>query len=299
MASLPDLESLRCFVEASKLLNFRAASRVVGLTPAALGQRIRRLEEGFGVDLFTRTTRRVELTEAGLALLPAAEAAIDAARRCVLAARGELGPAPLELVLGTRHELGLSWLVNVLPELKRTHPNVTFHLYFGSGPDLEDRIRTKQVDCAISSRRIHDPSIDFIRLHEEAYAFVASPRLLETTPFAGPEDAKHHTLLDTSADAPLFRYWRDAPGGVDSLRFRQLLRMGTIDAIRALVVRGDGVAVLPEYLVREQLQDGTLTRILPDIVPLSDHFRLLFRDGDPLRAVYTSLGSVLAEAPLT
>ena len=42
---LPDLESLRCFEEAARQLNFRAAAKAVGLTPAALGQRIRRLEE--------------------------------------------------------------------------------------------------------------------------------------------------------------------------------------------------------------------------------------------------------------
>ncbi|TNE87462.1 MAG: LysR family transcriptional regulator [Deltaproteobacteria bacterium] len=295
---LPDLDSLRCFVEASKLLNFRAASKVVGLTPAALGQRIKKLEDEFGVELFTRTTRRVELTEAGLALLPVAEEAIDAARRCALAARGELGPAPVDLVVGTRHELGMSWLVPMLPALRDAHPHVTFHLYVGSGPDLEDRVRTRQLNCAVSSRRIHDPSVDFIRLHEEAYVLVASPELLERRPFDTPEDAANHVLIDTSAEVPLFRYWRDAPGGVDSLTFGELVRMGTIDAIRAMVVSGEGVAVLPDYLVQPDIHSGKLVALLPDVRPVSDHFRLLFREDDPLRVLYASLARVMMEHPL-
>src|SRR4051812_44676600 len=102
---LPDIDSLRCFVAAARQLNFRGASRAVALTPAALGQRIRQLEEQLEVQLFHRTTRSVVLTEAGLALLPTAERCLNSAGDCVRAARGEVGPPPMELVLGTRHEL--------------------------------------------------------------------------------------------------------------------------------------------------------------------------------------------------
>lgn len=73
--ALPSLDSLRCFAAAARLLNFRAAARTVALTPAALGQRIQKLEEELGAQLFRRTTRSVALTEAGLALLPAASSA--------------------------------------------------------------------------------------------------------------------------------------------------------------------------------------------------------------------------------
>src|SRR3954453_17983436 len=108
---LPSLESLHCVVEAARFLNFRAAAQAVGLTPAALGQRIRQLEEQIGAPLFQRTTRRVMLSEAGLALLPHATPVLGGAAEGVGAGRGEIGPAPMELVLGTRHELGMSWIV--------------------------------------------------------------------------------------------------------------------------------------------------------------------------------------------
>src|SRR3990172_2802761 len=94
---LPPLDALRCFGEAARLLNFRAAARSVALTPAALGQRIRQLEEQLGAQLFPRTPRSVVLTEAGLALVPYAQRALAAAADCVRAGRGEVGPAPLEL----------------------------------------------------------------------------------------------------------------------------------------------------------------------------------------------------------
>src|SRR5262244_2507650 len=97
---LPQLESLHCFAEAARLLNFRATARAVALTPAALGQRIRQLEDQLGAPLFHRTTRKVVLTQAGLALQPYARRTLEAANDCLRAGRGQVGPVPVELTLG-------------------------------------------------------------------------------------------------------------------------------------------------------------------------------------------------------
>src|SRR3954468_20713284 len=101
---LPDLVSLQCFVEAAHATSFREAARAVALTPAAVGQRIQKLEDELGVVLFRRTHRSVQLTLEGLRLLPAAEAALRAARACTSAAH-EGGAPPLDLTIGTRQEL--------------------------------------------------------------------------------------------------------------------------------------------------------------------------------------------------
>jgi DNA-binding transcriptional LysR family regulator len=296
---LPSIESLRCFDAAARLLRFRAAARAVALTPAALGQRIRQLEDDLGVRLFERTTRSVRLTAAGLALVPHARAALDAAASCARAARGEVGPAPIEIVMGTRHELGLSWLTPNLPSLAEVHPQITVHLYFGSGPDLLLRVRTLEIDCCVTSTRLTDPALDALQLHPERYVFVGAPKLLGKRPLSRSEHAEAHTLIDAGPDLPLFGYWRDAPGGGDRLHFARHLRLGTIAAILQLVLRGEGVAVLPEYLVAEDLKKKRLKRLFPDVTPIIDHFRLVFRRDDPRRSVYEALSTTLRERPLT
>lgn len=297
-SELPALDSLRCFLAAAAALNFRAAARQVALTPAALGQRIRSLEAQLGAPLFERSTRSVALTRAGLDLVPRARAALGAVEDCVRAARGDLGPAPVELVLGTRYELGLSWIVPQLDALTAAHPELTLHLYFAGGDDLLLRLRTREIDCAVTSSRVHDPRLDFAKLHPEGYAFVAARSLLATTPFARPADAAAHTLLDTTAELPLFRYWRDAPGGGDRLPFGRVLRLGTIAAIEARVLAGRGVAVLPRYRVEEHLRRRTLRELFPAVRPLDDHFRLVFRAGDPRRALFEALAASLLREPL-
>jgi LysR family transcriptional regulator, glycine cleavage system transcriptional activator len=292
------LESLRCFAEAARLLNFRAAARAVALSPPAFGQRIRQLEADLDVRLFHRTTRAVLLTEEGLRLLPYAHRALDAVAECRRVRRGPASPAPLEVVLGTRHELGLSWILPLRESLEQAQVGLTVHLYFGSGADLVARVRGVAIDCAVTSTRLTDPKLDSIRLHREDYVFVGAPRLLRRVPLRRATEAHGHTLFDITAELPLFHYWRDAPGGVDSLRFGRIVQLGTIAAIRELVLQGQGIAVLPRYLVEPDLRRRRLTTILPRVSPLFDYFRLVFRADDPRRALYTKLAAVMNVAPI-
>ena len=105
MPAGPSFDSLRCFLAAARALNFRAAARSVALTPTAFGQRIKQLEEQFGVPLFVRTTRSVSLTERGLALLPAVERCLAAVDECSRVARGPTEHPPMNW----RSARGRSW----------------------------------------------------------------------------------------------------------------------------------------------------------------------------------------------
>lgn len=295
---LPSTDSLRCFAVAARLLNFRAAARTVGLTPAALGQRIRQLEEQLDVKLFQRTTRTVTLTQAGLSLLPRAEQCLALAQDCVRAARGEDGPPTMDITIGTRHELGLSWIVPQLERLTRENPSLDFHLYFGSGVDLLLRVRTMEIDCAVTSSHVTDPKLDAVRLHLEDYVFVGAERLLRKNPLTLDEHAHRHTLLDINAELSLFRYFRDAPGGGDRLRFGRITRLGSIEPIRQRVADQAGVAVLPRYLVRGELSRNEFRPIFPKVELLSDYFRLVFRADDPRRPIFERIAGTMMKTPL-
>jgi DNA-binding transcriptional LysR family regulator len=76
------------------------------------------------------------------------------------------------------------------------------------------------------------------------------------------------------------------------------VRLGGIEAIRARVLAGAGVAVLPCYLVKKDLAARSMKRILPKIEPLHDSFRLVFRADDARRSIYESLARAMIEAPL-
>src|SRR5439155_249098 len=117
----PYLESLRCFEAAAALLNFRVAANTVALSPAAFGERIKRLEDQLEAPLFVRTTRRVALTPAGQRLVPHVRRLLADAERCAEIVHEHAAPSPYALAIGTRFELGLSWLTPALKPLRARH----------------------------------------------------------------------------------------------------------------------------------------------------------------------------------
>jgi DNA-binding transcriptional LysR family regulator len=296
--AIASLDTLRCFVAAARALNFRQAARSVALGPTAFSQRIKALEAQLGRQLFARTTRSVSLTSAGLALLPAAEHCLEAVAQCERIGDGAIAQAPSSLTVGTRQELGMSWLLPQRKALLRERPWLELHLHFSSGPDLLLRVRTLEIDCAITSTPFSDPKLDAFTLHREDYVFVGSAALLKRLPLRHPADAASHVLLDAAPDLPLYRYFRDAGGGALGLHFASSIFLGSTAAIRYALLEQAGIGVLPEYFVRRDLASGRLRRILPKVTPLSDSFRLVFRATDPRRPIFESLAHDLALVPL-
>lgn len=298
MGPLPDLASLRCFLAGAEQPSFRAAARAVALSPAAFSDRIRRLEDDLGTALFERTTRTVALTAAGRRLLPEARACLDQARRCAHAAMDESARPPLTLTLGTRYELGLSWLVPELESLAAERPERTLHLWFGSSDDLLHRTVDGRLDAMISSARLTRSGLTYATLHAEAYDFVAAPETLARRPLNRPSDAAGHTLVDMDPSLPLLRYLLDAVGTVGDWPFAGMAYLGTIAAIRHRVLEGAGVAVLPRYFVAPDLAEARLVRLLPEVDLLSDAFRLVWRTGSPYDDALRELATALRLRPL-
>lgn len=295
---LPDLESLRCFEAAARRLGFAAAAREVRLSPPAFSERIRRLEEQLGTALFQRSVRRVTLTPAGSRLLPHARQLLEAAERCAPLAREDAEAPPFELTLGTRFEVGLSWLVPLLPRLASRRPERMLHLRFGDSPDLLRHVREGNVDAVVTSARISSTDFEHVVLQEERFAFVAAPELIRKRPLRKRADAARHVLLDAHAELPLFRYFLDAHPAREVWPFQRIERLGTIAAIRHRALAGNGVAVLPEFFVRRDLLRGALVRLFRGVRLQTDFFRLVWARGHVREPELRALAGELREVTI-
>ena len=209
------------------------------------------------------------------------------------------GTGPSEIGSGNSSELGMSWILPMLPTLNRVWPHIQFDLYFGSGPDLAERVKALDVHCAVTSRVFVEPVFEVIRLVSEDYAFVGSDALLQRQPFDDAADAGAHTLVDVQPEKPLFRYFRDALAAPELPPFGSQRIMGTTAAVRQFILNGEGVGVLPRYLVEDDLRSGTLRRLFPSVELLFDHFRLMYRRDDPRAELYRNVAAVMGEQPLT
>jgi LysR family glycine cleavage system transcriptional activator len=248
-----------------------------------------------GEALFKRNTRQVALTVAGEALLPQARKVIAEAQRCL--DRDGNAP-PFELTIGTRFELGLSWLTTAIGPLERERPERVLHLRFGDSDDLLAQVRAGNLDCAVSSIRLGTPGLRYELLHQEEYLLVARPALLARTPLRTAADAPAHTLLDCLPDLPLFRYFLDARPPGEPWSFGAVRYLGTIAAVKYRVLEGAGVAVLPRYYASPELRSRLLREPFPRARLIDDHFRLIWRQGHPREQELRQLAEDLRKRPL-
>ena len=293
-----DPECLQCFDAVATALSFRAAAERLAVSPSVVSFRIRQLEEQVGAQLLARSTRSVELAPAGERLLPHARKLLEDLAACRQMASGQAEQAPVELLVGTRFELGLSWLIPALPRLESAAPWRKLHLHFGDGPDLLARLRQGRIDCALTSSRIAEGSLDFRVLHTERYVFVGPAKLVRHLPLRGPADARLHTLIDIDNDLPLCRYFLDRAGGSAGWKFARVERMGTAGAVRLRVLQGRGIAVLPLHSVVADLNRGRLQRLMPRVELQSEGFRLLWLRRHPQAHAIASLAAELEQIPM-
>lgn len=289
-----DFDSLRCFDVAATTLNFRAAAARVYLSPAAFSDRVQRLEEELGAPLFERTTRQVALTEVGQRLLPLARQLLEDAERLRAISKEPNRAAPFELYLGTRYELGVSWLCPALKDFEARRPERTLHLYNGDTPDLLGRLERGDLDAIVASMRLTSPNLTYAALHPEEYVFVSAQPGLRRR-----EDARRCTLVDVSRDLPLFRYFLDALTDAEPWPFAHVEYMGGIGNIRRRLLDGGArVGVLPKYFVRDDLKAKRLYRLMPSVHPRSDSFRLVWRRDHPRQQELLKLADELRARPL-
>jgi len=291
---LPNLESLRCFVAAAQTLNFRKAAKQVFLSPGAFSERIQRLEEQLGVSLFIRSTRHIALSTEGMRLLSRATSLLEEAQR--FHSFATCTDLKIELTIGTRYELGTSFLLPLLEDFQQSHPQWHFHLFFGDAPSLRSALLSSEIDVALSSMRIDHPRIQIQTTHKEEYVLVASSKIAQG--IHSLDDLHPHVLVDISSAYPLFRYFGESNQLRPHELFSQHRYLGTISALLHWVEYQDAIAVLPLYFVQPALKEGRVKRLFPEKEVQHDYFRFFWLQGHWAEQSITELALLLSQHPL-
>jgi LysR family glycine cleavage system transcriptional activator len=257
---LPALGALKTFEAAARHLSFTKAAEELGVTPAAVSHQVRTLEDQLGLRLFGRTSRVVQLTQAGSILLAGVGEALDGIGRTIARLRG-MDDHP-RLTVSSSPSLAAKWLVPRLHRFLQAHPDTDIRV------EVSNRLvdfAHEEVDLAIRFGRGDYPGLRVERLFDETIFPVCSPRLLKgRVPLRQPRDLRHHTLIHVDWQAqgatwPDWRMWMLAAGlaeldGTRGLHFSQ-----TSLALQA-AIDGQGVALAESTLAADDLASGRLTR---------------------------------------
>ncbi|MBV0891380.1 LysR family transcriptional regulator [Paracoccus sp. Z118] len=238
-----DIRFLETFITIADCGSIAEAARRLNRTPAALAQRLRALEQDLGHPLIVRSGRTVQPTAEGLAILDHARALVEGARDLRALAAQDVPTGQLRLGATATSLTGL--MPSIIMELSARHPALEYFVQPGSSVDLYHRVVEGDLDAAIIVRpQFAIPkSADWLTIRDEPLVLLAPERAADE----GPHEAIRQSRF--------IRYDRNQWGGqlVDrylrdhGLAVREWLELDALDAIAALVDRGLGVAIVPDW----------------------------------------------------
>ncbi len=280
---LPALASLRAFEAAARLSSFKDAAAELAVTPGAISQQVRALEDDLGVKLFTRAVRAVTLTEAGQSLQPAVSSAFLQLRDAVDQVRPK---ATQPLRVESSGPIIRKWLLPRLhrfaeryPELPVSFETVGHVTTFGKdGPDV-----------VIRFTRAPGEGLFAVKLCEDFLVPLASPDLIAQLDLRCSADIVRAPLLHDSS-AEVFgqnlnwsgwfsRAGLDTVGAQRGMRFERQAADHAIDA----AVNGAGVVLARRFLARNEMLDGRLVIPFGPVLPMHVSYFVICQKGDETR----------------
>ncbi|QLG96538.1 LysR family transcriptional regulator [Pseudomonas yamanorum] len=256
MVSLDRFETFKAVVEAGSLT---AAADRMGQTRAVVSFNLKRLEAELGVTLLTRSTRQLALTDAGERFYLRCTRMLEEARLAVEEARSEHAQLKGTLRVTTTVEYALAVVAPALEAFRRLHPELNIHL---STSSTHADLISERFDVAIRLGRILDSNHRAVQLSSFQVFAVAAPEFAKVSTLDELEQLPklgHGRLTDLSVIDPCGteHLYRPGPG-------KTSLVADSAAILQAFAVRGHGVAILPQWLVQEDLEAGRLVRLLAD-----------------------------------
>lgn len=254
---------MRAFVEVGRQGSIKQAAQVLGVTPGAVSQQVKLLEERLGVQLLERLNRQVKLTDDGTRLLERAAPGFDRITEAaqMFAKRQRRSQA---LTVSTTPSFAATWLASRLGRFQESHSDIEVRVETAVG--LAD-LSGGAVDVAIRHGRGHYPGLEVTRLFEPQLVVIGSPKLLRKGPgILIAKDCLRYPLLQDRDHAD-WAIWLSAQG----VSVTKKAYAGPSYADDALLIRaaiaGQGLAVVRDVYAVDELMQGRIVLAIDAPVP--------------------------------
>lgn len=271
------LAGLDCFVRSAEAGSFAEAARRLGVTPAAVGKSVAKLEASLGVRLFQRSTRRLTLTEAGERFLLEVRDGLSSIQRAVANLASAAGQPAGTLKVSMGVTFGRDYVVPMLGAFLQRYPAITPDWHFDNSP--VDLI-AQGFDAAISGAMELSPGVVARKLAPARRVLVASAGYLDAHPPATvPGDlAQHAGILVRSPQTGRVRPWtlRNRSSAEAAIELPVRMTMTDPDAACRAAEMGLGIALVSLPHALPYLDQGSLLRVLPDWYVDAGHIAVYF-----------------------
>jgi DNA-binding transcriptional LysR family regulator len=272
MKKLPDLEAWAIFAKVAKTGSFARAAEELNLSQATVSKAISRLEARMKATLFHRTPRRISTTETGLAALEQASRILEAgeAVEADLVEKYSSLRGPIRLALPM--SFGLAYVAPRLPLFLDAHPEIGLDIEFGD--ELVDLVAGR-FDVALRISDLADSSLLARRLCTVRILLVGSPSYFERygRPRHPRDLAEHRALVYAHTQSGQGWRFRGADGQELTQVMPSAMRANNAESLVPALHAGLGLALQPEFLVRDDLLTGRLETAMEDwqVDPIALH----------------------------
>lgn len=276
-----DINQLEVLIAVAEERGFSRAAERLYRTQPAISQAIRRLEEEVGVPLFDRSSKDGTLTDAGHVLLKYAHRILGH-RRDAHEAIKELKGLHRGKVTISANEYTVTYLLPLISSYRARHPHVKVEVRRGMASRIPSEVLAREVEIGIISFRSSDPSLKAIPVGSDHIALIVSPR----HPLAGRKAVSVSELGVESFIAHNVRSpYRDRV--IQSFeKYRTPLNismeMPTLEAIKRLVERDMGVALIPRMAAQTEIKLGQIVALKVSEMKLERKLYLIHRKGAKL-----------------
>jgi DNA-binding transcriptional LysR family regulator len=259
---MDQLRDLSLFVEIARAKSFKKAAEHLEMPLSTVSRRITDLEARLGIQLLNRTTRQVELTNAGHAFFLRCEAIVEAAQAAINATLDESRQVRGPLHISLPVDFGVAVLLPMLVEFGQTHGELTFDLHFAS--ERVDLI-AEHFDLALRFGALPDSSLTARRIAVVRRGLFASPEYLESAgELLAPTQLGEHRCI-VMPDAIGRRSWSLHRAEVTlEVAGHGPYVVNNVGALRGLAKLGHGIACLDLIFADEHVQRGLLARVLTE-----------------------------------
>lgn len=258
-----NLNDLTLIQEIARLGSFASVARQRGVDPSSVGRLVAGIEAELGLRLFSRTTRRMELTEAGALYLARIAPLTEELERAREDARAIQSKPRGNLRLSASATFGQHFIVPRLAAFRAAYPEVAVEGIFS---DTNIDLVADRIDLAI--RLAPEVEGDYVvsKLMDTRYRVVASPEYLRTAPhLVRPEDMEEHrAILFPFRDYRSRWLFQDAQGKIREQAVSGDIVLSPAGAIRDAALAGIGPALLPDWLIAGDLAAGSLSLCIAD-----------------------------------
>jgi DNA-binding transcriptional LysR family regulator len=279
---MEDLERIALFARVVEEKSFSSAARRLNLSKSLVSKQITRLEKSIGSRLLNRTTRALSLTEAGAVLYQHAARILEELDEAKLAV-SRLQSAPRGILrISAPVAFGRLHVAPALPAFLAAHPDLKIDMVT---TDRFVDLAEEGYDVVVRILGEPPPNVVARRLAPVNRRICATPDYFARYGVPQrPQDLEKHNCLTYTYFNPQDPWRLRGPEGEISVRASGDLRLNDDDALAEAVRGGLGVALLPTFIIGNDLQTGRLASVLSDYVPLERHIYAVYLPNRQLSA---------------